>query len=99
MYTNTLVYRILRKLDGTPKHGYDIILSLFNDSNRMSRFIHPFTLYYTIDKMLNDGVIEEVSDNANLKNNENHRRYYQITYRGRQIMLEEIRRQQSTNIH
>ena len=99
MYTNTLVYRILRKLDGTSKHGYDIILSLFNDSNGMSRFIHPFTLYYTIDKMLNDGIIEEANDNTDLKHNEIHRRYYRLTYRGKQIMLEEIRRQQSTNIH
>jgi DNA-binding PadR family transcriptional regulator len=54
----------------------------------------PGTLYGTINRLVDDGLIEETTDRADREGGER-RRYYELTARGREAALDELARLRS----
>jgi len=52
----------------------------------------PGTLYGSIKRLLNDGLIEELDERPDPENDDVRRRYYRITPRGRKAAIEESSR-------
>jgi DNA-binding PadR family transcriptional regulator len=85
------VFHILICLVDGERHGYAImqeIAALTGNSFTMG----PGTLYGTIKRMLEAGLIVETGERPDPAMNEERRRYYKITAQGRQVALAEARR-------
>lgn len=77
-------FSILLALSLKPRHGYEIIKQVEQDSlGRVS--MGPGTLYGSVKLLLQQGFIEELIQDKN-----DRRRYYQLTARGRQKLDAEI---------
>lgn len=82
------VFFTLLALVGGEKHGYAIMQEarcLSDDSFRMG----PATLYTTIQRLLEQGFIEEVSGDRDA---DSRRRYYRLTRSGRALVDSELER-------
>lgn len=80
---------VLALLDGE-LHGYALmgrVAELSDGAVRMG----PGTLYGTLNRLLGDGLIEETTDQVPRDDNER-RRYYQLTPGGRAVALDEVAR-------
>jgi DNA-binding PadR family transcriptional regulator len=80
---------VLALLDGA-LHGYALmarVAELSDGSVRMG----PGTLYGTINRLVEDGLIEETTDRTPRSDTER-RRYYELTGAGRAVALEEVAR-------
>jgi DNA-binding PadR family transcriptional regulator len=82
---------ILLALGDEAKHGYAIMQSIATQSEGRIRLL-PGTLYSTIKKMLNDDLLEEVDPPRNADSDDERRRYYRVTRRGRAAAEAETRR-------
>lgn len=84
------VLAILLSLAEGEKHGY----AMMKDA-RSPRgggiAMGPGTLYGSVDRMMRDGLVEE-SD----KQDDERRRYYQLTRRGREVLAVELKRLDAT---
>lgn len=83
---------VLALLDGE-SHGYALIgrvAELSDDAVRMG----PGTLYGTLNRLVDDGLIEETTERVPRDDNER-RRYYTLTANGRAVAVEELVRLQS----
>ena len=69
-------FSILMALSLKPRHGYEIIQQVETDSIAKVR-LGPATLYSTLQKLLDEGLIEELETAAGER-----RRYYQLTPAG-----------------
>jgi len=70
-------FSILAALSLKPRHGYEIIQQVETDS--MSKMhLGPATLYSTLQKLLDEGLIEEL----HATESGDRRRYYQLTSAG-----------------
>lgn len=85
------VFYILFALAEGEKHGYAIMKEVENVSGGQFT-MGPGTLYSTIQRLLELGLIEEVSTAAE---SERRRRYYRLLRRGRQIFEAELSRMES----
>lgn len=85
------VLHILLSLAAGPRHGYAIMQEVEELTDGELR-LGPGKLYYSIHRMLDDGLIEEVEDEPGGKK----RRPYRITDVGLQLARAEIRRLQRT---
>lgn len=82
---------VLALLDGE-LHGYALIgrvAELTDGAVRMG----PGTLYGTLNRLVDDGLIEETTDQVPRDDNER-RRYYQLTPNGRAVAVAEVVRLQ-----
>ena len=81
----------LALLDGE-LHGYALMRRVEELSDGAVR-MGPGTLYGTLNRLVETGLIEETTDQRSRDGNER-RRYYQLTGRGRLVAVEELTRLQ-----
>ncbi len=85
------VFYILFSLAQGEKHGYAIMKEVENVSSGQFT-MGPATLYTTIQRVLELGLIEEISTSST---SERRRRCYRLSRRGRQIFEAELTRMES----
>jgi DNA-binding PadR family transcriptional regulator len=83
---------LLALLDGE-QHGYALMRTVEEQSDGSVR-MGPGTLYGTLQRLVEQGLIEETTDREPRDEGER-RRYYQLTRDGRAVALEELARLRS----
>jgi len=77
-----LAFHILLALADEPRHGYGIILDVEERTQGAMR-LRSGTLYTAIQRLLQDGLLEETRKKGS--EDDQRRRYYQITKLGKQV--------------
>lgn len=85
------VFHILLTLCDSGKHGYAIMREVESRSAGRIR-IGPGTLYRSIQKMLDDGLVTETAERPDTDNDDERRRYYEMTEFGRAVAAAEAQR-------
>jgi DNA-binding PadR family transcriptional regulator len=85
------VFHILFALGTGPKHGYQMMSHIRQDSQERVK-MGPGTLYGSIKRMLAAGLIEEAGNRSDPKPDNERRRYYRLTALGRRALVAELRR-------
>jgi len=85
------VFYILFALAGGDKHGYEIAKQVAHDSKEQVS-MGTGTLYGSLKRMLADGLIEAAEQRPVPELDDERRRYYRLTERGRQALGAELRR-------
>jgi len=85
------VFHILTALAGGEQHGYAILRAVRERSGGRVR-LGPGTLYRSIHRMLEEGLIEELAERPDPEDDDERRRYYRITPLGRSAARAEARR-------
>ena len=80
------IFYILLSLATKERHGYDIMKQVERDSNAKVK-LGAGTLYGAIKRMLEDKLIVELDNSENER-----RRYYKLTEKGRSIFNNELQR-------
>jgi DNA-binding PadR family transcriptional regulator len=75
------VFHVLIALADGPSHGYGIMQEVDAFTGGATR-LGPGTLYRSIQRMLVDGLIEELTIAAHDESDDDRRRYYRLTARG-----------------
>jgi DNA-binding PadR family transcriptional regulator len=75
------VFHILLALADGESHGYGIMQDVERFTNGETR-LGPGTLYRSIQRMLVDGLIEELAISLHDETDEDRRRYYRLTPKG-----------------
>ena len=88
------VFHILLALADRDRHGYGIMLEVAERTNEQVR-MGPGTLYGTLKRMLEGGLIEECGERTDPDLSDERRRYYRITRQGRRAAAAEAERLQS----
>jgi DNA-binding PadR family transcriptional regulator len=88
---NPRVFAILTVLVETPSHGYRIKREVEERSGG-AVMLDPGSLYRTIAKLLDDGVVREVTAPADEADVDARRRYYGVTPFGRALVAAEASR-------
>jgi DNA-binding PadR family transcriptional regulator len=83
---------VLALLDGE-LHGYALMRRVEELSDGAVR-MGPGTVYSTIGRLVDDGLLVETTDRVTRDDGER-RRYYELTANGRRVALEELARLQS----
>jgi DNA-binding PadR family transcriptional regulator len=83
------VFYILLALSNQDRHGYDIMLQVRQDSSGKIR-MGPGTLYGSIKRMLDAGLIEETEDKSDPNLDNQRRRYYRLTSLGKKLLSAEL---------
>ncbi len=86
------VFHILLALADGEKHGYGIMQEVSARTN--GKVLGPGTLYGTIKRMLADSLIKEAGERNDPELNDERRRYYGITGKGRKVAVAEAERLQ-----
>lgn len=87
----TPVLHILLALGRERLHGYAIMQSIEEKTGGRARIL-PGTLYTTLNRMLDDGLVEEAPPPPDDPSDDRRRRYYRITDRGRKAVAAESER-------
>ena len=85
------VFHILLALADGESHGYGIMQDVERFTNGETR-LGPGTLYRSIQRMLVDGLIEELAISLHDEADEDRRRYYRITPKGLAVAKREAQR-------
>lgn len=85
------VFHILLALADAERHGYGIIKEVEARTDGAVR-LGPGTLYGSIKRMLDDGVIEESDERPDPEADDERRRYYRLTDFGRRVATAEAER-------
>ena len=85
------VFHILIALSDGEAHGYGIMLDVARFTNGETR-LGPGTLYRSIQRMLVDGLIEELAIALHDETDDDRRRYYRLTKKGLAIARREAQR-------
>ena len=85
------VFHILLALADGESHGYGIMQDVERFTNGETR-LGPGTLYRSIQRMLVDGLIEELAIALHDETDEDRRRYYRLTAKGLTVAQREARR-------
>jgi DNA-binding PadR family transcriptional regulator len=85
------VFHILLALAGGERHGYAIMREVAAETGDAFT-MGPGTLYGSLRRMLEAGLVEECEERVDPKMNEERRRYYRITANGRRCAVAEARR-------
>ena len=88
------VFFILFALADGEKHGYAIMQSVSRITDNQFR-MGPGTLYTTIQRLLDLGLIKETESAGGQSDHENRRRYYKLTRTGRAVLAADLRRMES----
>lgn len=83
------ILHILLALAGEDRHGYGIMQEIARQAEGRYK-MGPGTLYDNLQKLMNQGVVEEVSRRS--ANDDPRRRYYRLTTFGRSLLSTEIGR-------
>ena len=85
------IFQILVALADQDRHGYAIMQDVaIRTGGRMK--LSPGTLYGSIKRMLEDGLIVEVYERPDPENDDERRRYYRLTTFGREVAQAEADR-------
>ena len=87
---------VLALLEGET-HGYALTRRVQEQTNGAVR-MGPGTLYGTLNRLVDDGLIVETTDRVSRAESER-RRYYELTANGRAVALAELERLQSLVHH
>ena len=85
------VFHILLALSDGHSHGYGIMQDVERFTNGETR-LGPGTLYRSIQRMLVDGLIEELAISLHDETDEDRRRYYRLTPKGLSVATREAER-------
>jgi DNA-binding PadR family transcriptional regulator len=85
------VFHILLALASGDQHGYAIMQDVATRTDGKLR-LSPGTLYGSIKRMLDQGLIVELRENERPKDDDERRRYYRLTATGRNVIRAESRR-------
>jgi DNA-binding PadR family transcriptional regulator len=85
------VFHILLALADGESHGYGIMQDVERFTNGETR-LGPGTLYRSIQRMLVDGLIEELAISLHDEADEDRRRYYRLTAKGLSAARREAQR-------
>ena len=85
------VFHILVALADRDRHGYSIMQDVATRTDGKVR-LSAGTLYSSIHRMLEQGLIEEPRESPDPESRDERRRYYRLTRRGRRAAMAEARR-------
>jgi DNA-binding PadR family transcriptional regulator len=85
------IFHILLALADKERHGYEIMREVDERSEGKMR-VGPGTLYGSIKRMLNDGLIEELDERPDPELDDERRRYYRLSDFGRRVAIAEAER-------
>lgn len=87
----TAVFHILIALADRDRHGYSIMQDTSERTGGKVQ-LSAGTLYSSIRRMLEQGLVEELRDSPDPTSSDERRRYYRISKRGRDVALAEAQR-------
>ncbi|MGO8699367.1 MAG: PadR family transcriptional regulator [Limisphaerales bacterium] len=87
------VFHVLLALSDGERHGYAIMREVAESTNRRIN-MGPGTLYGTIKRLLEAGLIEESNQRPGADEDDKRRRYYRLTGLGQEVVEAEARRYQ-----
>ena len=87
-------FQILMSLAGGERHGYAIMKEVTDSTGGAVR-LGPGTLYGSLKRLLEDGLVEESDERADPEMGDERRRYYSITKFGLTVARAEARRMES----
>jgi DNA-binding PadR family transcriptional regulator len=87
----TAVFHILIALADRDRHGYSIMQDTAARTNGKVQ-LSAGTLYSSIRRMLEQGLIEELAESPEPSNTDERRRYYRLTRFGRRAAAAEVER-------
>ena len=87
----TAVLHILIALADRDRHGYSIMQEVATRTEGKVR-LSAGTLYSSIRRMLEQGLIEELSESPDRSSTDERRRYYRLTRFGRRVAAAEVER-------
>jgi DNA-binding PadR family transcriptional regulator len=87
----TAMFHILVALADRDRHGYSIMQDVAARTEGKVR-LSAGTLYSSIRRMLEQGLVEELRESPDPQSQDERRRYYALTRLGRQVALAEARR-------
>src|SRR5215468_10680927 len=85
----TAVFHILIALADRDRHGYSIMQDVATRTSGKVK-LSPGTLYSSVRRMLEQGLIEELSEVPDPDNTDERRRYYRLTRFGRRAAAAEV---------
>lgn len=91
MLLTPAVFHILLALADGPSHGYGIMQDVERFTEGQTR-LGPGTLYRSIQRMLVDGLIEELAVALQSESDDERRRYYRLTKKGLAVATSEAER-------
>jgi len=83
-------FHILVALAGSDRHGYSILQEIAERTSGEVR-LSPSTLYSSIKRLLEEGLIEELEERPDPQHDDERRRYYRLTRAGKRAAIEEAR--------
>jgi DNA-binding PadR family transcriptional regulator len=86
-----VAFEILLALADGEQHGYSIMREVAARSAGAVT-LHPGTLYRALARLLESGLIEELDERPDPKNDDERRRYYRLTDRGIAVARAEAHR-------
>ena len=78
-------FHILLSLSGREQHGYGIMQEVLERTDGKTR-LWPATLYGTIRRLIEEGLIEESDERPAPENDDERRRYYRLTRDGQRVL-------------
>lgn len=87
----TATFHVLVALADSERHGYSIMQDVATRTGGKVR-LSAATLYSTIRRMLEQGLIEELRESPDPDSQDERRRYYALTDFGRRVAMAEARR-------
>ena len=84
-------FDVLVSLADRDRHGYAILQDIAERTGGRVR-LSPSTLYAVIRRLLESGLIEELSERPDPAHDDERRRYYRLTATGRKLAREETGR-------
>ena len=85
------IFQILVALADADRHGYAIMQDVAARTDGRMK-LSPGTLYGSIKRMLEDGLITEIDERPDPDNHDERRRYYRLTKYGREVAQAEADR-------
>ena len=85
------VFHVLLALSGGERHGYAIMREVAESTNGKIK-MGPGTLYGTIKRLLETGLIEETEERPDPELDDERRRYYRLTAMGQRTVKAEAQR-------
>jgi DNA-binding PadR family transcriptional regulator len=84
-------FYILLSLSGQEQHGYGIMNDVLERTSGQIR-LWPATLYGTLKRLIDEGLIEESDERPAPELDDARRRYYRLTPAGKQVLNAESER-------
>ena len=84
-------FHILVSLADRERHGYSVMQDIAERTDGALR-LSPSSLYASIKRLLEQGLIEELAERPDPQHDDERRRYYRLSRLGRQVAMAEARR-------